>query len=327
MSDVFPEAEYKLRLLPPEHSIWRAEEPVDPDHLRKLWGIDVGCRTSVVYCEGDLSCQWELSRPGRETPFPAEIKADIAAANTIGVNVLAYATNRELKFKYDQFRAPVVVANDKFDRGKLYVANIQHPGGCNAAPAALSNLLRTAGEKLKLRISPEPRDLNLTDLQLFNYTLVFMHGRNSFRFTPQERKQLKTYLERGGVLLADSICSSKEFTTSFRREIKSILPDAPLERIPVNHSLFSDEYGGAVLTTVLRRQPLAGGANGPLRAAVREGEPYLEGVTLGDRLAVIFSPYDLSCALETRESLDCEGYTRVDAARIGLNVILYSLHQ
>ena len=154
-----------------------------------------------------------------------------------------------------------------------------------------------------------------------------MHGRNSFRFTPHERKQLKLYLERGGVLLADSICSSKEFTAAFRREIKLVLSDEPLERIPVNHSLFSAEYGGAALATVMRRQPLAGGANGPMRAAVREGEPYLEGVTLGDRLAVIFSPYDLSCALETRESLDCEGYTRADAARLGLNVILYSLHQ
>ena len=50
-------------------------------------------------------------------------------------------------------------------------------------------------------------------------------------------------------------------------------------------------------------------------------------IKLGDRYAVIFSPYDISCALENRESLECEGYTRKDAARIGLNVLLYSLHQ
>ena len=40
-----------------------------------------------------------------------------------------------------------------------------------------------------------------------------------------------------------------------------------------------------------------------------------------------FSPYDISCALENRESLECEGYTRKDAARIGLNVLLYSFNQ
>ena len=42
---------------------------------------------------------------------------------------------------------------------------------------------------------------------------------------------------------------------------------------------------------------------------------------------MIFSPYDLSCALEKHDSLECRGYTREDAARIGLNVVLYSLQQ
>ena len=40
---------------------------------------------------------------------------------------------------------------------------------------------------------------------------------------------------------------------------------------------------------------------------------------------MIFSPYDLSCALEKYESFECEGYARQDAARIGLNVLMYSL--
>jgi len=42
---------------------------------------------------------------------------------------------------------------------------------------------------------------------------------------------------------------------------------------------------------------------------------------------VVFSRYDLSCALERHDSLDCRGYTREDAARIGLNVVLYSVQQ
>jgi hypothetical protein len=78
---------------------------------------------------------------------------------------------------------------------------------------------------------------------------------------------------------------------------------------------------------VERREPQRGAADGPLQSVVRPGEPYLEGIQLGDRYAVIFSPYDISCALENHESLECEGYTRKDAARIGLNVLLYSFHQ
>ena len=40
-----------------------------------------------------------------------------------------------------------------------------------------------------------------------------------------------------------------------------------------------------------------------------------------------FSPLDLICALENHASPDCNGYTSEDAARIGINVILYSLHE
>ena len=67
-------------------------------------------------------------------------------------------------------------------------------------------------------------------------------------------------------------------------------------------------------------------ADEPLRARVRDVEPELEGIEIDGRWVVIFSPYDISCALEQHEALECRGYTREDAARIGLNVLMYSLN-
>ncbi|MGD9723265.1 MAG: DUF4159 domain-containing protein [Pirellulales bacterium] len=328
LREIFPEPEYALRLLSPEHPIWRAEELVDTQYVRPLWGIDIGCRTSVVFCPADLGCYWELARPGREDRLPQRVRAEVRACRAIGINVLAYATNRELKYKFDFFTtAQSDTPADEFDRGKLYAAKLLHPGGCNAAPGALANLLQTAGEKLALRVSTEPRELALTDPKLFHYHIVFMHGRNDFRLTPAERKQLRTFLDRGGMLFADAICSSREFTEAFGREMAAIFPEQKLARIPPTNGLFTPEYGGDDLSVVERREPQRATAEGPLRSQVRAGEPYLEGIQLGDRYAVIYSPYDISCALENHESLECEGYTRKDAARIGLNVLLYSLHQ
>jgi len=328
MKEIFPEAEYQLRLLPPQHPAWHAEEPVDPELVRRLEGIDVGCRTSVIFCPQDLSCYWELARPGRARKLSKDVQAQVDAARSVGINVLAYATNRELKYKFELFaKNRPAAAPDDFDRGKLYVARLQHPGGCNAAPGALVNLMQVAGDKLKIRVSTDAREIGISDPQLFHYHLVFMQGRHNFRLTPPERKQLKAYLERGGMLFADSICSSKDFSEAFRREMKTLLPEQPLERIAVNHPLFGTEFGGADLSKVSRRQLQASGAKGPVTTQVRQGEPYLEGIKSGDRYAVIFSPYDVSCALENHESLECEGYIRADAAKIGLNVLVYSLHQ
>ena len=53
--------------------------------------------------------------------------------------------------------------------------------------------------------------------------------------------------------------------------------------------------------------------------------PQMEGVELNGRLAVVFSPFDLSCALENTALSNCTGYTRADALQIGAKVILYSL--
>lgn len=341
MKKVFPEPEYALRLLPPEHPIWRAEQPVDPRQLRPLLGIDFGCRTSVLYAPPDdsappeggqprasLSCLWELSYGRDVESYPASVQEQIKAAQAIGINILAYATNRELKPKDEIPRLITKIQADALaERGSVTVANLQHPGGCNTAPRALVNLLEAAAAELNLRTRPESQMVPITAEELFNYHMAFMHGRTVFTLTPAERKQLAEFVERGGLLLANSICGSKAFTDSFRREMEAAFLGKHLERIPADDPLLTRAYGGFDLSLVTRRDPQGSEGGGPLKASLRKVPPTLEGIKFGDRWGVIFSPYDLSCALEKHNSLECQGYIREDAARIGLNVLLYSLQQ
>jgi len=334
IQEMFPEPEYRLRLLEAEHPIWYAEEKVPVQEQRPIWGVEFGCRTSVVYvppadARPALSCLWELSRPGRGEKYSRRVQAQIDAALAVGVNVLAYATNRELKPKEDFFRSEGKSGpRDRLERGRLAVATLRHPGGCNAAPRALVNLMDAASRELNIRTRVRESLLALTDDALFDYHLVFMHGRTAFRLTDAERRRLKEYVERGGMLMADSICASREFTESFRREMSQIFAERPMERIPPADPIFSTRYGGEDLRLVERRDPTEGaGAGRPLEATVRKVPPDLEGIRFGDRWGVVFSPFDLSCALEKRDSLGCRGYTREDAARLGLNVVLYSLQQ
>jgi hypothetical protein len=216
---------------------------------------------------------------------------------------------------------------DTMDRGKFYIAKLRHPGGCNSAPRALTNLLESAARELKLRVNAEQRLIDISDETIFNYPLVYMQGRSSFHLTDSEHKQLQKYIERGGILFADSICASPAFTESFRREMATIFPAQPLRPIPGNDPIWTPHYGGFDLHLVSRRDPQARQPKEPLKAAERRMPPQLEAVTMGKRYAVIFSPYDLSCALEKQDSLECQGYVREDAARIGLNVILYALFE
>ncbi|HEV7998935.1 MAG TPA: DUF4159 domain-containing protein, partial [Planctomycetaceae bacterium] len=59
----------------------------------------------------------------------------------------------------------------------------------------------------------------------------------------------------------------------------------------------------------------------------KDGEPLLEGIEIDGRYCVIYSKYDLSCALERQASVACAGYEHKDAVRIAVNVIRYALLQ
>jgi hypothetical protein len=268
-----------------------------------------------------------LARPFRAKNYAADVEGQIEAARRIGVNVLAYATNREPKVKLSE--APILAGakQDKSERAKLSIATIKHNGGWNAAPMALPNLLAHLSSELGIRTAADVNNLSLDDEQLFKFPVIFMHGRNDFTLTDAERKRLKLYIERGGVLVADAICSNEQFAAAFRREINAVFPDQPLEKVTANDVIFTNKFGGFDLRKIHRREPQRRGQDGPLKSTVREVAPELEGVKLGGRYAVLFSRYDISCALERHEALECPGYTREDAARLAINAVLYVLHQ
>ncbi len=329
---LFPEPELQLRRLPPEHEIWFMEEKVGPEYAGRLWGVNVGCRTAVVYCDTDLSCYWELSRSGRRAKFPPAVQKRVQSALSLGLNVLSYATGRELKYKDMVPRLDLDAARRQaFRRAMLIIPKVRHGGTWDAAPGALLSLQRHLKQELGLLVPTDQRVVSLTDKNLFQYHMLFLHGRRAFQFTPEERAALKKYLENGGFILADAVCASAEFARSFRREVQLIFPGKSLRPIPPDHKLFTTHYGGFDIRTVRRREPgRAAGEGGPGRVVqhIRRVPPELEGLELEKgRYAVIFSPYDISCALESQGVVPCRGYVREDAARLAINVVLYSLQE
>ncbi len=326
MKRMFPDS--PLRLLPSDHPVWFAEAKVNADYMSPLYGIDACCRTSIVYCPQNLSCFWELSVPGREVEAAEKVRNEIEACVRTGQNVIAYATNRVLKQKLD--RPDMALADNgepDIAHGVLMIPKLGHNGGSDDAPNSLANLLRFVRQKVEVRTNGEHLVLPATSGSLYEYPIVFVHGRRDFRWTAAERKALADFLANGGFVFADSICASPEFAQAFRREMSAILPGERVERIPPHHPLFSTEYGGFDLSRVTLNDPKLRRDDDRLETRQTKITPLLEGIQYDGRLAVVFSPYDISCALESSASLDCKGYVRTDAAKIGTNIILFALQQ
>jgi hypothetical protein len=109
--------------------------------------------------------------------------------------------------------------------------------------------------------------------------------------------------------------------------MKLVLVGSDFRRLPQDHPLYSSEYRGYQIDTVKLRRPESRLEDQPLSASVQQVAPVLEAQFVDGRVGVIFSPYDISCALENHSSMDCTGYLRDDAARLGINIILFALQQ
>ncbi len=337
----------EFMLLDSTHPIWRAESLVPAEFLRPVYGVDFGCRTSIILVPaykpergsdgappsvfGDrpsLSCLWEAAvkrqrtKSGRNSPSNRALQEQ-EAAFTLGLNICAYATNRQVKFKDE---IPADVANElekhKDERNSLFAGILECGAGASCAPRAIPNLMRQIRAKLGVPTQLYVPHTSLRNDDVFDYPTLFMHGRNEFSFTDAERERLRLFIERGGFLFVNSICASQKFEDSFFSEVRQAFPDEKLIDVPADDPLFTGKYGGFKIEKLqyrLRGEEKTPGAQVVARA------PLLKGIMRDGRWVVLYSPYDVSCALEDAAASNCEGLTSKSAFSLATNVLFYAL--
>ena len=95
------------------------------------------------------------------------------------------------------------------------VARLKYGGGGDwyAGPSMLLNLSKRLRSDLGLPACAEERQVAVMDGNLYEYPILFMTGHGNVAFSEEERKVLREYLLRGGLLFADD---NYGMDTSFR---------------------------------------------------------------------------------------------------------------
>jgi Domain of unknown function (DUF4159)/Prenyltransferase and squalene oxidase repeat len=318
LKDMFPDS--VLEPLAKDHPVWTAQLPLQPNPDRPLLGLQNCCRTSVIYCPANLSCHWQLDRPTFLEQLPKKISEEIIWCRNAGINVAAYATNRELKVKLE---TPKVFDNLKsvLVEQSLVFPKLAHNGGSDEAPTAWNAAQREFRTRSGFDVDLEKKIIPIDFEQMANYPVLFLHGRRKVSFNADERKAIKTYIEGGNLLLIDSICGSPEFSDSVKRELLEIFPNQ-LQPVEASDPLWTDKFGGYSLQSVTLRIPDPKQAGG---ARTEKTSPKMQGIKVDGRWGLIYSPYDLSCALEHAAANQCPGYPTEDAVRIVANILIYAL--
>jgi hypothetical protein len=140
------------------------------------------------------------------------------------------------------FCAAAGASSETAPSGKCFaVARLKYGGGGDwyAGPSMLVNLSKRLKSDLGLPACADERQVALLDGNLYDYPILFMTGHGNVAFSEEERKVLREYLLRGGLLFADD---NYGMDTSFRREMKILFPNHPLQALDNRHPVFSSHW-------------------------------------------------------------------------------------
>src|SRR5690349_17230735 len=168
--------------------------------------------------------------------------------------------------------------------GVVQCANVIYAG--NKTSRCFSDaFLTTLQQKTTIVTERRFKPVKLDSKELFDFPFIVMTGEGDFRLLPAERENLSKYLLGGGFLLASSGCSSKEWDTAFRRELKDLLPQNPIQPIAISHPVFRTVF------------PIE-----KLDLAKSSGTASLEGVEVNGKLVCVYSRHGLN---DTHNSTGC----------------------
>ena len=320
MKRIFPENE--LKPMAPEHAIWRTHFAVPPTEFKNVECLERGCRTVLVFFPEPISGYWEEAKYMAPAGKPAANRGE--SAFHLGMNIIAYATGMEPPKQRLSKRAIAENTPEKAPvKGFLKPAQIEIPEQ-PPAPAAMRNLMNFLRDEAKLDVVVGVEKIKPNDEDLFKYKFLYLHGKKSFEFDAEDTDNIKANLQSGGLLLADACCGQEEFDRSFRKSMAKMFPENKLEAIPADDLLYSEKLNRTAIKTVKRREK-AGNAQGGNDAGFEDLPPALEGVKINGRWVVVYSKYDIGCALENHKSTDCLGHTPDSARRLAAAAVLYSL--
>ena len=286
----------------------------------------------------------------RGLPRGAPLRREKNEGGAIGGGLMP-AQNGGIQDPSLDLKNPILVPEDRLGavlegkgteiRGHIRLIRLKHSlSDWWQDPTAISSFAKWLGENTNLRADMKYAggSLRLTDSRILAAPLVIMTGhdkditvgRNLTKegpltnsFSASERSALRKYIiERGGMLFFDDCGFHGLFAAIVADELQTIFPEYPLENLPHHHEIYNIYYQ-------LPRPPTGGDVfwgseNHPKPSQFK----YQRGITINNRLAVVYNRKDYMCAMETVE-IESRTMLRMrrstDVHRFMTNLLIYTM--
>ncbi|MBP5511426.1 MAG: DUF4159 domain-containing protein [Kiritimatiellae bacterium] len=322
MNEVFPEA--PVQPLAHDHPIFHSTPGIDLDRVRYrpgvrsvykgdapvFFGVTIDCRTCVIISRFGMEVGWDPLDDDNILAYEQE------SAQKLGLSILNYATamrNWSLdnlkKTRYED-------ARQVSDAASMKIAQVQYDGEWKTRHLGLSVLLQQYNQTTGVPVKFASLDIKLTDPRLFDSQVLYMTGHEAFTLKPEEINALRSYLEGGGILIAEACCGRKAFDDSFRAAMAKVLPGTNFASMRPGSALFKTPFEinlMQVTPACARYYNNRKAIRAELLVLNVEGNP-----------AVIYSPIGMAGAWELSPNPWSKSYLSGDALKLGCNILLFA---
>ncbi|MEZ4702199.1 MAG: DUF4159 domain-containing protein [Rhodothermales bacterium] len=197
------------------------------------------------------------------------------------------------------------------DQYSMHIARIKYGGGGDwyGDEQSLWELLAFARRETLMDVAPREDVVELSSDKLYSYPYVYLTGHGNVRFTADEARRLRHYLEGGGFLHIDD---NYGLDRHIRREMKKVFPEQEFVELPFDHPVFHSHFEFPA---------------GLPKIHEHDGKPPQGfGLFVDGRLVVFYSyESDLGDGWEPKEVHHVPDNMRLAALRMGVNLLSYAM--
>ena len=297
---LFPEQ--PLRPLKPGHPVFSLQFAIDePPEMSQVHN---GLRTLLLLCGEDVASAWnEHELPRRKQDFE------------LGCNAYLYATDKTTV--RTRLQTPAIPVAEVDIRRTLPVARVRHGGDWDPEPYGWTRLKAHLNNAAATRLVTQA-GIALDAPELKNFRIAYVTGTRPFELSGAEVAGLRAFLTNGGTLVADAAGGSRRFLESFEAALEDMLGAEPV-RVSARSAIISGAGvpDAVALSEAQYRRAIRG-------AALVRATPPLKAFLFGRRVAVLYSPLDVTAGLLGTQVYGCRGYAPESALDVARNMLLFA---
>lgn len=188
-------------------------------------------------------------------------------------------------------------------------------GDWESAPSLPESVIDAVARYTTIDVAPVGVYVDISTPEIFSYPFIWLTGHLPLRFTDAERRNVKQYVERGGLMVIDD--HNHDITGVFHKtateEIERMF--GKMTRLPKDHELYRCFFlfdDGPPNT----HHELNGYGDDLLHK-------YLDAVVVNGRIGLIYSSKDYSS--EWGFHAETKKFMQQDPTKFGVNLIVYAL--